>query len=84
MFRRPGQSSKGRCFRARFRLFYHGVDGKRNGVGVEVLKDELVKNVEVKTVSDRVKNLKLKIEGVMFNVVSGYAPQVGCELEEKE
>ncbi|KAE8281679.1 hypothetical protein D5F01_LYC20678 [Larimichthys crocea] len=29
-------------------------------------------------------SLKLEIEGVMFNVVSGYAPQVGCELEEKE
>ncbi|KAK3531325.1 hypothetical protein QTP70_018125 [Hemibagrus guttatus] len=35
-------------------------------------------------VSDRVMNLKLEIEGVMLNVVSGYAPQVGCELEEKE
>ncbi|KAK2920086.1 hypothetical protein Q8A73_002290 [Channa argus] len=29
-------------------------------------------------------SLKLEVEGVMFNVVSGYAPQVGCELEEKE
>ncbi|MCJ8742452.1 hypothetical protein PDJAM_G00082250 [Pangasius djambal] len=29
-------------------------------------------------------SLKLEIEGVMLNVVSGYAPQVGCELEEKE
>ncbi|MCJ8747486.1 hypothetical protein PDJAM_G00154020 [Pangasius djambal] len=28
--------------------------------------------------------LKLEIEGVMLNVVSGYVPQVGCELEEKE
>ncbi|KAK3522013.1 hypothetical protein QTP70_021391 [Hemibagrus guttatus] len=40
--------------------------------------------VEVKRVSDRVMSLKLEIEGVMLNVVSGYAPQVGCELEEKE
>ncbi|KAK3510341.1 hypothetical protein QTP70_004927 [Hemibagrus guttatus] len=29
-------------------------------------------------------SLKLEIEGVMLNVFSGYAPQVGCELEEKE
>ncbi|KAK3557430.1 hypothetical protein QTP70_026628, partial [Hemibagrus guttatus] len=29
-------------------------------------------------------SLKLEFEGVMLNVVSGYAPQVGCELEEKE
>ncbi|KAK3510973.1 hypothetical protein QTP70_027784 [Hemibagrus guttatus] len=38
----------------------------------------------MKRVSDRVMSLKLQIEGVMLNVVSGYAPQVGCELEEKE
>ncbi|MCJ8739545.1 hypothetical protein PDJAM_G00048360 [Pangasius djambal] len=29
-------------------------------------------------------SLKLEIEGVMLNVVSGHAPQVGCGLEEKE
>ncbi|MCJ8747404.1 hypothetical protein PDJAM_G00153150 [Pangasius djambal] len=40
--------------------------------------------LEVKRVSDRVMSLKLEIEGVMLNAVSGYAPQVGCELEEKE
>ncbi|KAK3564490.1 hypothetical protein QTP86_022780 [Hemibagrus guttatus] len=67
-----------------FKLFYYGVDSKRNGVGV-VLKEEFVRNVlEVKRVSDRVMSLKLEIEGVMLNVISGYAPQVGCELEEKE
>ncbi|KAK3543559.1 hypothetical protein QTP70_023895 [Hemibagrus guttatus] len=46
---------------------------KRKGV---VLKEEFVRNVlEVKRVSDRVMSLKLEIEGVMLNVVSGYAPQ---------
>ncbi|KAK3564028.1 hypothetical protein QTP86_006951 [Hemibagrus guttatus] len=74
--------SKARSIGAGFKLFYYGVDSKRNGVGV-VLK--LERNVlEVKRVSDRVMSLKLEIEGVMLNVVSGYAPQVGCELEEKE
>ncbi|KAK3537093.1 hypothetical protein QTP70_002104 [Hemibagrus guttatus] len=76
--------SKARSMGAGFKLFYYGVDSKRNGVGV-VLKEEFVRNVlEVKRVSDRVMSLKLEIEGVMLNVVSGYAPQVGCELEEKE
>ena len=28
--------------------------------------------------------VKIEIEGKMLNVVCGYAPQVGCELEEKE
>ncbi|KAK3529744.1 hypothetical protein QTP86_003009 [Hemibagrus guttatus] len=78
------KGSKARSIGAGFKLFYYGVDSKRNGAGV-VLKEEFVRNVlEVKRVSDRVMGLKLEIEGVMLNVVSGYAPQVGCELEEKE
>ncbi|KAK3536314.1 hypothetical protein QTP86_002939 [Hemibagrus guttatus] len=78
------KGSKARSIGAGFKLFYYGVDSKRNGVGV-VLKEEFVRNVlEVKRVSDRVMSLKLEIEGVTLNVVSGYAPQVGCELEEKE
>ncbi|KAK3562935.1 hypothetical protein QTP86_011609 [Hemibagrus guttatus] len=78
------KGSKARSIGAGFKLFYYGVYNKRNGVGV-VLKEEFVRNVlEVKRVSDRVMSLKLEIEGVMLNVVSGYAPQVGCELEEKE
>ncbi|KAK3575213.1 hypothetical protein QTP86_021994 [Hemibagrus guttatus] len=78
------KGSKARSIGAGFKLFYYSVDSKRNGVGV-VLKEEFVRNVlEVKRVSDRVMSLKLEIEGVMLNVVSGYAPQVGCELEEKE
>uniref|UniRef100_A0A3B3BNZ8 Endonuclease/exonuclease/phosphatase domain-containing protein n=1 Tax=Oryzias melastigma TaxID=30732 RepID=A0A3B3BNZ8_ORYME len=78
------KGSKARSLGAGFKLFYHGGDGKRNGVGV-ILKEEFVRSVvEVKRVSDRVMSLKIEMEGVMFNVVSGYAPQVGCELEEKE
>ncbi|KAK3525556.1 hypothetical protein QTP86_034849 [Hemibagrus guttatus] len=78
------KGSKAHSIGAGFKLFYYGVDSKRNGVGV-VLKEKFARNVlEVKRVSDRVMSLKLEIEGVMLNVVSGYAPQVGCELEEKE
>ncbi|KAK3518110.1 hypothetical protein QTP70_033330, partial [Hemibagrus guttatus] len=78
------KGSKARSIGAGFKLFYYDVDSKRNVVGV-VLKEEFVRNVlEVKRVSDRVMNLKLEFEGVMLNVVSGYAPQVGCVLEEKE
>ncbi|KAK3521331.1 hypothetical protein QTP70_003177 [Hemibagrus guttatus] len=78
------KGSKACSIGAGFKLFYYGVDSKRNGVGV-VLKEEFVRNVlEVKRVSDRVMSLKLEIEEVMLNDVSGYAPQVGCELVEKE
>ncbi|KAI5086393.1 hypothetical protein C0J45_2227 [Silurus meridionalis] len=49
------------------------------------LKEEHSKSVvEEKRVSDRVMNVKLEVEGMMINVISAYAPQVGCEMEEKE
>ena len=44
------------------------------------MKEELARNVlEVKRVSDRVMSLKLEIEGAIFTVVRGYAPQAGGE-----
>lgn len=76
--------SKARSIGGGFKLFYHGVDGRRNGVGV-ILKEDYVKRVlEVRRVSDRVMSVKLEIEGVMMNVISAYAPHMGCEMEYKE
>ncbi|XP_065675628.1 uncharacterized protein LOC136091844 [Hydra vulgaris] len=78
------KGSKARSIGGGFKLFYHGVDRKRNGVGV-ILKEEFSKSVvEVKRVSDRVICVKLEIDGVVMNVISAYAPQVGCDMEEKE
>ncbi|KAI5105879.1 hypothetical protein C0J45_3576 [Silurus meridionalis] len=78
------KGSKARNIGGGFKLFYHGVDGKRNGVGV-ILKGEYSKSVvEVKRLSDRVMIVKVEVEGMMINVISAYAPQVGCEMEEKE
>ncbi|KAI5089887.1 hypothetical protein C0J45_20022 [Silurus meridionalis] len=78
------KGSKARNIGGGFKLFYHGVDGKRNGVGV-ILKEEYSKSVvEVKTVSDKVMIVKVEVKGMMINVISAYAPQVGCEMEEKE
>ncbi|KAJ8375265.1 hypothetical protein SKAU_G00058450 [Synaphobranchus kaupii] len=78
------KGSKARNIGRGYKLFYHGVDGRRNGVGV-ILKEEYARGVlEVRRVSDRVIALKLVREGVMVNVISAYAPQVGCEIEEKE
>ncbi|KAF7690015.1 hypothetical protein HF521_011819 [Silurus meridionalis] len=73
--------SKARNIGGGFKLFYHGVDGKRNGVGV-ILKEEYSKGVvEVKRVSDRVMNVKLEVEGMMMNVISANAPQVGLVMD---
>lgn len=78
------KSSKARSIGGGFKLIYHGVHGKINGVGV-ILKEEYVNSlVEVRRVSDRVMMKNIEIGRVMMNVVSAYAPQVGCELEEKE
>ncbi|KAI5625632.1 hypothetical protein C0J50_14846 [Silurus asotus] len=78
------KGSKARNVGGGFKLFYHGIDGKRNGVGV-ILKEEYSKSVvEVKRVSDRVMTVKLEVEGVMINIISAYAPQVVCKMDEKE
>ena len=67
-----------------FKLLYHSVDGRRNGVGI-ILKEDYAKSVvKVKKKSDRMMSVKMEIEGVMVNVINAYAPQVGCELEKKE
>ncbi|KAI5607898.1 hypothetical protein C0J50_9758 [Silurus asotus] len=78
------KGSKTRNIGGGLKLFYYGAGGKRNGVGI-VLKEEYSKSVvEVKRVSDRAMNVKLEVEGMMINVISAYASQVGCEMEEKE
>ncbi|KAK3571021.1 hypothetical protein QTP86_000471 [Hemibagrus guttatus] len=60
---------------AGFKLFYYGVDSKRNGVGV-VLKEEFVRNVlEVKRVLDRVMGTHVSD----FQHISTGSPQ-GCVL----
>lgn len=60
------------------------MDGRRNGVGVS-RKVQCVKiGLDVKGVLDRVMSKKLEIEGVMMNVVSASASQVGCVMDEKE
>ncbi|KAI5090312.1 eukaryotic translation initiation factor 4 gamma 3 isoform X8 [Silurus meridionalis] len=78
------KGSKARNIGGGFKLFYHGVDGKRNGVGV-ILKEEYSKSVvEVKRGEFLVMIVKVEVEGMMINVISGYAPQVGCEMRWKE
>ncbi|KAI5612991.1 hypothetical protein C0J50_4233, partial [Silurus asotus] len=77
------KGSKARNIGSGFKLFYYCVNGRRNGV-VVILKEEYSKSVvKVKRVSDRVMIVKVEVEG-MINVISAYAPQVGCEMEEKE
>ena len=67
-----------------YKLYYNGVDGRRNGVGI-VLDPELKKGVlSVSRESDRLIWIKMEINKVLVNVISAYAPQQGCDEEEKE
>ena len=78
------KGSKARNIGDGCKIFYHGEDGRRNGVGVIPKEDYIGRVLEVKRVSDRMMYMKLDIEGVMMTVISAYAPQVGCLREEKD
>ena len=78
------KGSKARNIAYGGKIFYHGEDGRRNGVGVILSKAYIGRVLEVKRVSDRMMYMKLDIDGVMMIVISLYAPQVGCLMEEKD
>ncbi|XP_063865365.1 uncharacterized protein LOC135103251 [Scylla paramamosain] len=64
--------------------FYSGANKEGRGVGV-VLDGEWKKHiVSVNRCSDRVMSIKLMYIKVTINIISAYAPQVGCSIEEKE
>ncbi|KAH1196522.1 Glutathione hydrolase 1 [Glycine max] len=60
-----------------FKLWYTGQIRSRNGVGIIVDKEWKKDVVDVRRVGDRIIALKLVVGQDTFNVISGYAPQVG-------
>ena len=66
-----------------FKIFYHGHNSRRNGVGIIVSPDLKDKVIEVGRKSDRVMHITVEIEGEFWTIVSCYAPQTGCEEEER-
>ena len=77
------KGSKARIFGGGYKLYYHGVDSRRNGVGI-VLKEEWTSGViEVSRVADRIMHMKVELGGDMINIVSAYTSQVGCDLEKE-
>ena len=55
--------SKARNIGGGCKLFYNGVDGRKNGIGI-VVREELAESVlEVKRVSERLIAMKLKVKG---------------------
>ena len=68
-----------------YKIFYSGANKQgRNGVGI-ILSQELKNTViEVNRKDDRTMRVKLSDgEGIM-NIISAYAPQVGCNEKEKD
>ena len=67
------------------KLFYSGADERgRNGVGIVLSKEFKDSHMSVSRTNDRVMSVKLGICETVVNVICAYAPQVGCEDEEKE
>ena len=67
-----------------YKLLYSGANAQgRNGVGI-ILSGELKNKVmEVYRKNDRIMRVKICFGGQTVNVISAYAPQVGCSEEEK-
>ena len=58
------------------KLIYNGVDGRRNGVGIVVRKEQVESVLKVKRVSDRLMAMKLEVKVSILNIVSAYAPRL--------
>ena len=78
------KGEKARCIGGGCKLWYNGSNNKRNDVGIVLRKDLVDRVVEVERTSDRLISMKLEADGILINIVSAYAPQVGCDEEEKE
>ena len=66
-----------------YKLFYHGETNTRNGVDI-ILGEKLIDHVlQVNRTSDRIMRIQLVIAENKTNIISVYAPQVGCAEDEK-
>ena len=65
-------------------MYSRGCERNKNGIGI-ILSASLTEDVvEVKRSSDRIMQMKLDYNGCMLNIISAYAPQTGCDEEEKD
>ena len=78
------KGERARCIGGGNKMWYCGSGKKRNGVGIILIKKHVNRIVELWRVTDRIICLKMELDGVVLNVISAYAPQVGCIREEKE
>ncbi|CAK1587231.1 unnamed protein product [Parnassius mnemosyne] len=79
------KGSKSRDIGRNYQLLYNGTSTTRNGIGIildEILQQRIIK---VERISDRIMYVKLALDNLLtLNIISVYAPQVGCNNEEKD
>ena len=78
------KGEKARCIDGGYKMWYCGSENKKNGVRIRLKKEHVDSIVELWRVTDRIIFLKMELDGVVLNVISAYAPKVGCICEEKE
>ena len=78
------KEERARCIGGGYTMWYCGSGNKKNGVGIILKKEHVDMVVELWRVTGRIICLKMELDGVMLNVISAYAPQVGFIREEKK
>ena len=75
---------KARCIGGGYKMWYCGSENKKNGVGIILKKKHEDRVVELWRVTDRITCLKMELNGVMLNVISVHAPQVGAYVKKRK
>ena len=75
---------KARRIGGEYKTWYCGSGNKRNGVGIILKKEHVERVVQLRRVADRTICLKMELDGVMLNVFSAYAPQVGVYVNKRK
>ena len=66
------------------KLYYSGGGRPKNGVAICLKEEWQDKVIAVERKSDRIMSMKLVTPRQTYNIVSAYAPQQGCQEEEKD
>ena len=82
----PGGKSggKARTMGDGCKLYYRGRGKPRNGVGICLQEEWQDRVIAIERKSDRIMSIKLITSEGTYNIVTVYAPQQGCEEEEKQ
>ncbi|XP_057550600.1 uncharacterized protein LOC130828656 [Amaranthus tricolor] len=66
-----------------YKLWYAGLDGRRNGVDILVSNDILKQLVEVRRCNDKIMLVRIVLGEEIISIVSAYGPQVGLDEQVK-